>query len=254
MTDIAFYDAIPIDRLDEYGPIIRCSRFRPHTKVGGDVALTTWSRVPDSGIPIISTRDTAVHLRHIKRSPIYQAPAWAGPQVAENTLAAIREHGDKRRVVAVVGIGRIGHAVATTLEEEGWKVARVHHNEELPRNPGTVTIHLADHPDSRRWLTPDPAWKRVLLINLSRPWMVDEPAVAAAITAGQVGRYHVDGGPAWFDQHGLPDPQVEWTPHIAWDGEIARALRPRSIKLALDAARSGKLDSRLPLADPHTYD
>lgn len=241
MAVVGFYDALPIDRLDLYGPLVRCSRFRPHTKVGPvDVVLSTWTRVANDGTPVVSCRDSAEHLRHITAAPVYQAPGWAAPQVAVNASLAVIAHGDRDRPVAVCGMGRIGNDVASRLQIAGWDVRAVHHDSQPPPNVGTVVLALADRPEARGWLHHDHRWRDVVVVNFARPWMVASSFLLAV--GAQVRVYLVDGGkdPAL--------PGVVWTPHTAWSGPVAARLRVASVLEVLTAVHSDRL-ALLPLAD-----
>jgi glycerate dehydrogenase len=77
-----------------------------------------------------------------------------------------------------------------------------------------------------------------LLINTARGQVVDEPAVAAALHAGELAGYAADVlgcEPPAADHPLLDAPHTFLTPHIAW-GTVA--ARRRLIAIALDNLRS----------------
>lgn len=154
-------------------------------------------------------------------------------------------------VLGIVGLGRIGRAVAILGQALGMRV--------LANDPGppatvpegvelvaldhlfaaadAVSLHCPLTPetrglvDARRLgLMKPTAW----LINTSRGPLVDEPALAAALRAGQIAGagldvLSVEPPPADHPLLGIPNCFI--TPHIAW---ATKAARQRLLDTAVD--------------------
>ncbi|HZS00503.1 MAG TPA: D-2-hydroxyacid dehydrogenase [Chloroflexota bacterium] len=147
------------------------------------------------------------------------------------------------RTAVVVGLGEIGGEVARLLRAAGLRVLGVNrggapspHADEtwpvaaldrlLPRAEILVLVvpltaetrHLLDA--RRLALLPRGAW----LVNVGRGALVDEPALVAALRAGQVGRAALDV----FEVEPLPADSPLWdlpgvviTPHVAGPDDVA---------------------------------
>jgi phosphoglycerate dehydrogenase-like enzyme len=147
------------------------------------------------------------------------------------------------RTALVVGLGAIGGEVARLLRAAGLRVLGVNrggapspHADEtwpvadldrvLPRAAIVVLVvpltaethHLLDA--RRLALLPRGAW----LVNVGRGALVDEPALVAALRAGQVGRAALDV----FEVEPLPEASPLWamdgvivTPHVAGPDDVA---------------------------------
>lgn len=144
--------------------------------------------------------------------------------------------------IGIVGLGAIGQAVARIADAFGMRVLAYTSKpraelpsyvtpctiEELTRESDVVTLHCPLTPDTRgmvnaQWLS---GIKRgAILVNTSRGPLVDELAVADALTGGQLGAYCADvlsQEPAQATNPLLTAPRVQLTPHIAWATKEAR--------------------------------
>jgi phosphoglycerate dehydrogenase-like enzyme len=147
------------------------------------------------------------------------------------------------RTAVVVGLGEIGGEVARLLRAAGLQVLGVnrggapspHVDETWPVAdldrvlPGAAIVVLVAPLTDESWhlldarrlaLLPRGAW----LVNVGRGALVDEPALVAALRAGQVGRAALDV----FEVEPLPDDSPLWTmdgvivtPHVAGPDDVA---------------------------------
>lgn len=165
--------------------------------------------------------------------------------------------------VAIVGLGNIGQAVADRLRPFGVRLCAVTSKsaDQLPADIRKVTLDEAftqcdvvslNCPltpenramvDARRLASVNPG---LILINTARGGLIDEQAVADALTAGRLRAYCCDvlsHEPALADNPLLTAPRVYITPHIAWAAPGARRriidILIRNIKAYLDGHPTG---------------
>lgn len=160
--------------------------------------------------------------------------------------------------VGMLGLGRIGKRVAVLVSHFGARCiatdrtpdqdwAAVHHVqlvsvEELLRQADLITVHVSagrDH-DARCLIGPDEIARMKsgsFLINTARGGLIDERAVAEALTSGQLGGVALDT----FEQEPYTGPlqhapHVMLTPHI---GSYARAARTQMEREAVEHVLAG---------------
>lgn len=146
------------------------------------------------------------------------------------------------RTMGLVGLGRIGSAVANIAQAFGMKVVAYtsKRQEELPgyikkagmdeifMQSDVVSLHCPLTEDTR-YLVDEKRLrmmkKNAILINTGRGPLIDEAAVANALNQGMLGAYAADVlsvEPAQADNPLLSAPRVQLTPHIAWATREAR--------------------------------
>ena len=146
------------------------------------------------------------------------------------------------RTMGLVGLGRIGSAVANIAQAFGMKVVAYtsKRQEELPgyikkagmdeifMQSDVVSLHCPLTEDTR-YLVDEKRLrmmkKNAILINTGRGPLIDEAAVANALRQGKLGAYAADVlsvEPAQADNPLLSAPRVQLTPHIAWATREAR--------------------------------
>ncbi|MBR2946025.1 MAG: D-2-hydroxyacid dehydrogenase [Bacteroidaceae bacterium] len=146
------------------------------------------------------------------------------------------------RTMGLVGLGRIGSAVANIAQAFGMKVVAYtsKRQEELPgyiRKAGMDEIFMQSDvvslhcplTEETRYLVDEKRLrmmkKNAILINTGRGPLIDEAAVANALRQGNLGAYAADVlsvEPAQADNPLLSAPRVQLTPHIAWATREAR--------------------------------
>lgn len=146
------------------------------------------------------------------------------------------------RTMGLVGLGRIGSAVANIAQAFGMKVVAYTSKRqgELPgyikkagmdeifMQSDVVSLHCPLTEDTR-YLVDEKRLrmmkKDAILINTGRGPLIDEAAVANALSQGKLGAYAADVlsvEPAQADNPLLSAPRVQLTPHIAWATREAR--------------------------------
>ena len=146
------------------------------------------------------------------------------------------------RTMGLVGLGRIGSAVANIAQAFGMKVVAYtsKRQEELPgyikksgmneifMQSDVVSLHCPLTEDTR-YLVDEKRLrmmkKNAILVNTGRGPLIDEAAVANALNQGKLGAYAADVlsvEPAQADNPLLSAPRVQLTPHIAWATREAR--------------------------------
>lgn len=146
------------------------------------------------------------------------------------------------RTMGLVGLGRIGSAVANIAQAFGMKVVAYtsKRQEELPgyikkagmdeifMQSDVVSLHCPLTEDTRYLVDENRLLmmkKNAILINTGRGPLIDEAAVANALNQGKLGAYAADVlsvEPAQADNPLLSAPRVQLTPHIAWATREAR--------------------------------
>jgi len=235
-----------------------------------DVEAATSAGIPVGNVPDASVHEVADHavmlaLAALRRLPEVAAGVAAGswdlsPMRGTRRLSTLR--------AGILGLGRIGQAVASRLEAFGMEVAAYdpyvqesRHPllalEELLRRSDVVSIHLplTDETagllsDERLALLPHGA----VLVNVARGGILDEAALARRLESGELWGAGLDV----FEQEPLPAghplrraPHVVMTPHAAWYSvESGRDLQWRAAEQAARALRGERLD---PVVNPAVY-
>jgi glycerate dehydrogenase len=194
------------------------------------------------------TQDVARHSAMVKGGAWAAAPDYCFFAKPLTELAG--------KTLAVVGMGAIGKAVAGVARAHGMNVlaARVPGSgsdgrvalDDAIAQADVVTLHCPLTPSTRSLV--DRAFlrkmkPRALLINTSRGPLIDENALAQALSEGRLGGVGLDVLSAEPPprEHPLLDPNAPWadrvvvTPHIAW-GTIEARRRLMSIVVANLAA------------------
>ena len=192
--------------------------------------------VPDYCIEEVATHSVAMFLALNRQIVALDrqvvAGGWAARQVA--TPQRLSE-----MTVGVVGLGRIGARVASVLRGLGCgrvigfdpvsapdtveSVAL----DELLRDADAVLLHCPLVPSTRHMLGTDTLARMrpgALIVNVSRGGLIDETALADALTSGHIGGAALDV----FSAEPLPTaaalrraPNVIATPHAAWYSDHA---------------------------------
>lgn len=146
------------------------------------------------------------------------------------------------RTMGLVGLGRIGSAVANIAQAFGMKVVAYtsRRQEGLPgyikkagmdeifMQSDVVSLHCPLTEETRYLVDENRLRmmkKNAILINTGRGPLIDEAAVANALNQGKLGAYAADVlsvEPAQADNPLLSAPRVQLTPHIAWATREAR--------------------------------
>jgi lactate dehydrogenase-like 2-hydroxyacid dehydrogenase len=175
--------------------------------------------------------------------------------------------------VGIVGLGRIGQAVARRLA--GFGVRLLYHNrhpspraeelgatyvsfDELLETSDFVTLHCPYTPETHH-LIDAAALARMkptaILINTARGGVVDQDALVEALRSGQIWAAGLDvftPEPLPPDHPLLQMPNVTALPHI---GSASIATRIKMAQMAVDNLLAGLRGERLPhCANPEVYD
>jgi lactate dehydrogenase-like 2-hydroxyacid dehydrogenase len=173
-----------------------------------------------------------------------------------------RSIGDER--VGVVGLGNIGRAVAKRLEPFGCEIAwwgrtlkpgtpwpRLESLEDLSKWATTLIVAVAGAPETRGLVTAaviDALGPDGLIVNVSRGFVIDEPAMVAALKEGRLGGAALDvfdeepiAGSSWADV-----PNILTAPHVAGSTQAAIGRVTRSCLRNIRAHFAGQpLEHRL---------
>jgi phosphoglycerate dehydrogenase-like enzyme len=165
-----------------------------------------------------------------------------------------------RTTATVIGLGSVGTAVARALLAIGIAVRVVtRHGADAARAIGGTPVALSDglagagfvflHAalgadtqamiDRKALALMSPG---TILVNTARLGLLDESAVAVAMTSGHLGGLGLDAklGPDSPLRGLLGDPRMMITPHIGWySARSARELRERTVGAAIDAFLAG---------------
>ncbi len=182
-------------------------------------------------------------LSHVTRLPDYRASVAAGDW-CRSAHFGLLDHPIEEiagQTLGIVGFGELGRAVARLAECFGMAVltaarpggddrpGRIPLHELLPR-VDVLSLHCPLTPQTRGLIgAPELALMkpRALLLNTARGGIVDEPALAAALRAGQLGAAVLDvlsvEPPPPHHPLLAPDiPNLFLTPHVAWASRAAR--------------------------------
>lgn len=252
---IAFYDRLSADPPDLYaslGAIVsHHNRFHP-LRVGEDgkpdLIITTHTRPPDLGVPILNAGSHKRHLSTIYESPVWTfRRSWSAHGVAAYTIRALCNQPDQvfgtyRPIrLLVVGGGRIGSLVARYARRAGWSVdvvGRADIDSLSPRRLAAYTA-VSFHAGSNA----RPVWDDRLLalngaavVNTGAP-AFDDAALHRAVALGAV-RYAVLNVPCGVEHERIRvDPR-----HTAWEATDRAAIhRPAMIRAFIRAYQAEDL-------------
>lgn len=168
------------------------------------------------------------------------------------------------KTLVVIGMGAIGSAVARLAEAFGMRVvaAAVPGSPSPGRTPLAEALAMADAVTLHCPLTPatdrlvstaflDALRPGTLLINTGRGGLIDEAAVAAALTTGRLGGFAADVLTVEPPAPGHPLLDQRWggrvliTPHIGWASVEARRRLRDEVAANLAAWRQGEARNRV---------
>ncbi len=189
----------------------------------------------------------------------WEPMGWTGPDLHGST-------------VGVIGLGRIGEAVARRLQ--GFGVRILYHNrrpnpragelgatyvplDELLETSDFVTLHCPYTPETHHLIDANALARMkptAILINTARGGVVDQDALVEALRSGQI----LAAGLDVFTPEPLPPdhpllalPNVTALPHI---GSASIATRIKMAQMAVDNLLAGLAGQRLPhCANPEAY-
>lgn len=201
------------------------------------------TRVPDYCVDEVATHAVAMALSLWRELPRYDAALRAGRWGTDPQRLPLRRLAGAR--AAILGMGRIGSAVAARLRALGMEVGTE------PDGADLVSVHLpltgrtAGLVDSAFLGRLRPG---AVLVNTGRGGVVDLDAVAAALDEGRLraaGLDVFDPEPLPPDHHLRERDDVLLTPHVAFYSEQALAeLRSRAARSVLDRlAKNGSPDA-----------
>jgi glyoxylate reductase len=164
--------------------------------------------------------------------------------------------------VGIVGLGRIGRAVADRLDGFGCEVLAASRSggvelDELLERSDFVTLHCPLTPETRG-LIGTGALRRMkptaYLVNTARGPIVDTQALASALGAGEIAGAALDvtdPEPLPGDHPLLEAPNLLVIPHL---GSATHATRERMADMAVDNLLAGLAGERMPnCANPEVY-
>jgi len=199
-----------------------------------DFAATAARAIPVTNTPDVLTDDVAdlavaLLLAAARRLPVLDRYVREGGWEAKRSLAPAR--GLRGKVAGILGLGRIGQAVAARLEGFGMQI-RYHQRSEaaLPYPRSASLLALAQESDYLIVCAPggpgthklvgaavlDALGPQGVLVNIARGSLVDEDALIAALLEGRLGGAALD---VFEHEPRVPDAlkaleNVVLTPHI----------------------------------------
>ncbi|KQS65706.1 C-terminal binding protein [Modestobacter sp. Leaf380] len=201
-----------------------------------DVAAAATAGIPVSIVPDGSTEEVASHalalgLSLVRRVPAGSAAIAGGAWVGKIAYDAPRF---TDLDVGIIGLGRIGRQVADWYSALGATV-KVHDPfiesdrsyavvplEDALVTSDVVSLHVPLSDQTRNMISADVLQRMrpgAVLVNVSRGGLVDEEALAAALTAGQIAGAALDTfatEPVSADNPLRQAPNAILTPHMAW--------------------------------------
>jgi D-3-phosphoglycerate dehydrogenase len=228
---------------------------------GVDVAAATRAGIPVGNVPDASVADVADHavalaLALMRRLPDLDDSVRAG-RWGLAPLAGVRRVGT--RTAGIVGLGRIGRAVAGRLGAFGMRVVAYDplagtdpypglDLEDLLGKADLVSLHVPLTPETANLLSADRLSRLppgAIVVNVSRGGLVDEHALARALREGRLGGAGID---TFADEplppaHPLRDaPRTILTPHAAWHSvDAARDLQRKAAEQVARAIAGQRL-------------
>ena len=168
------------------------------------------------------------------------------------------------RTWGIVGLGAIGRRVARLAEALGCRVLAYKRTPdedylcvtlpELLKRSDIVSIHLPLTEDTRGIISREMIGllrHGAIVINAARGAVIDEAAITEAMLSGRLGGLGIDvysTEPVSADSPYTAlygDPNVIFTPHMAWGAYEARVRCMEEIALNIDAFINGKMRSRV---------
>jgi D-3-phosphoglycerate dehydrogenase / 2-oxoglutarate reductase len=205
-----------------------------------DVPAARAAGIPVAIVPGAATEEVASHaltmgLLLARRIPQGQAAIAAGQWAGSVGMDTPRF---SSLDVGVIGMGRIGRQVAEWYAALGSNVRAYDPFatfdsvpaaglDELLTNSDVVSLHLPLSDETRNLVSADVIAKmrpRSVIVNVSRGGLIDEDALADALTSGHLAgagldTFSVEPLPA---DHALRSaPNVVMTPHVAWRSDVA---------------------------------
>lgn len=146
------------------------------------------------------------------------------------------------KTLGIIGFGAIGRAVASigkafgmsilaysrTQRPEYESIGRYVSLDELLRQSDVISLHCPLFPETRHIINEDTIQKMkdgVILLNTARGPLVDENAIAGALSTGKIAAYGADvvsKEPIAADNPLLSAPNCILTPHMAWAPKESR--------------------------------
>jgi glyoxylate reductase len=239
---------------------------------GVDVAAATARRIPVTTIPPLVTEATAdlhwalllaVARRVVEADRALRAGVFPGGQSAHFVGADV--HG---RTLGIVGLGRIGQAVARRARGFGMRILYTRRHrldpaaeaalaaayrplDDLLREADFVSVHVALTPETVHLIGARELGlmrRSAFLVNTARGPVVDETALVAALRSGTIAGAALDVFEREPAVHPglLPLPNVVLTPHL---GSAARGTRAGIAAIVADNVVAA-IQGRRP---PHVY-
>jgi len=235
-----------------------------------DAAAASAAGVPVHNLPHWATQVVAEHaltllLAAIRRLPVQDRAARTQQWDHRRLIADLGIELFTDLTVGIIGAGRIGTAVAARAMSLGFEVLatdpdRSDRKPNVPLVPldellGSVdaVVICAPLTDETRRLMNAAAFSKMrrgaVLVNVSRGGIVDEEALAAALSDGTLAFAALDvraTEPPSPDDPLLEQPNLLLTPHTAWVARASHhAYHVEAANVAVELLRSaGRLDSR----------
>lgn len=169
---------------------------------------------------------------------------WALPPSAQGAFGEIAG-----KTIGLVGHGHVAQRLAVILDALGAKVLVTTRQKMTPqtgsyaskdallRRADIVSLHIPETPETQNWLDAAAIARMkqgAIVINTARGALIDEAALARALSSGHLGGAGLDvfaAEPVAADAPILSAPNVVALPHIAW---LTRETLTRSLKAARD--------------------
>lgn len=190
----------------------------------------------------------AVTRRVVEGNGIMRRGAFAGWQPLYLLGQSLQD-----KQLGIIGMGRIGKAVAHRARAFGMEVVHHSHSHQLPldallRTSDIVSIHCPLTPETRHLINAETLKKMktsAYLINTARGPIVDEPALADALTNGLIRGAGLDvfENEPWVDPRLVSLPNVVLLPHLGSNTVEARSEMARIVATDVAAVLGGR--------DPH---
>jgi D-3-phosphoglycerate dehydrogenase len=255
MTPFARLDAEDLERARACRAVVRYGVGYDNIDVGAADRLgIPVAIVPDASVEEVALHAVALALALFRRLPQADASIRAGHWEFSYMAGA---HRFSRATVGVIGLGRIGARVAEHFAALGASVlgydvvaargpgqaTRVDLDELLGRSD-VISLHLPLTPEARSFLSAERLARLpggAIVVNVSRGGLIDELALAQALSDGRVGGAGLDV----FEHEPLsPDhplrqaPNILFSPHIAYRSEEAMdELQVKAVEQASLALR-----------------
>jgi D-3-phosphoglycerate dehydrogenase / 2-oxoglutarate reductase len=236
VTPYVKVDAAAIERLERPAAIVRYGIGYENI----DVEAARRAGIPVSIVPDASSDEVASHafamgVALTRRLPVGDAAIregrWAGT-IAYDTppFGSLR--------VGIVGFGRIGRVAARLYQAIGAQVraydpfidvdeALAAELQDVLESSDVVSLHVPLGPHTANLISRD-VLKRMtpgaVVVNVSRGGLIDEDALAEALTRGVIGGAGLDtfsSEPLSFDSPLRTAPNLILTPHVAWRSTVS---------------------------------